>query len=97
MPAGMKVHYETLFHAADECGNTSQRLTQTSDQLKSDLGPLVNTWGGEAQANYLQLQQQWDEAHANLNQVLAQIGTTLEQIGQSYREMEGGQASRFGG
>ncbi|MDV6013089.1 WXG100 family type VII secretion target [Haloechinothrix sp. LS1_15] len=97
MPAGMKVHYETLFSAADEVSRASTEMTQASDTLKGDLAPLVNTWEGEAYTNYQALQDQWDQAHAELNQVLAKIGITLNEIGNSYREMEGQQARRFGG
>jgi 6 kDa early secretory antigenic target len=93
----IEVRYETLDMAADECKRTSDVLTSTSDQLKSDLGPLVNTWEGNAQESYRALQAQWDQAHEELNRVLASIGSALVEISNSYRSMEGQQAQRFGG
>lgn len=95
MPAEMKVHYETLFNASGEVEAASTRMTEASDSLKNDLNPLVSTWKGEAEQNYRQLQADWDKAHAELNQILAQIATALQRIGESYRDMEGKQAERF--
>ncbi|SNR71424.1 WXG100 family type VII secretion target [Haloechinothrix alba] len=95
MPAEMKVHYETLFNASSEVETASKAMTEASDNLKSDLNPLVSTWKGEAEQNYRQLQADWDSAHAELNQILAQIATALQRIGEGYRDMEGQQAKRF--
>ncbi|MBA0124760.1 WXG100 family type VII secretion target [Haloechinothrix sp. YIM 98757] len=95
MPAEMKVHYETLFNASSEVEMASKAMTEASDNLKNDLNPLVSTWSGEAEQNYAKLQSEWDTAHAELNQVLAQIATALQRIGEGYRDMEGHQAKKF--
>jgi early secretory antigenic target protein ESAT-6 len=95
--AELKVRYETLHNASDKCDSTSKQLTEQTQQLQSNLNPLVTTWEGQAREQYFLLQKQWDQAHEELNMVLADISKTLRTIAEGYQNMERSQAGRFGG
>ncbi|MGI9210335.1 MAG: WXG100 family type VII secretion target, partial [Rhodococcus sp. (in: high G+C Gram-positive bacteria)] len=49
-------------------------IRDTLDRIESQVAPLVATWSGEAQADYVATQQRWNRAEAGLIQVLQDIG-----------------------
>ena len=49
---------------------------------------MTQTWTGQAAQDYQARQRQWDQAQADLNEVLQQIGKVLEIAQQQYSEAE---------
>lgn len=90
------VNYAALQTASDDIKDTTNQVNGILDQLKSDLGPLVESWEGEAQAAYRQQQQKWDEAADDLNRVLASIGTAVQDALTRYQEGEQKTQASFG-
>lgn len=84
----IKVSYAALEVAADDCANTASKMNRTLEDLRSAVVQLAGSWQGEAQQAYSQLQDKWDESAADLNQVLAQIGTAVRTAGQNYQARE---------
>lgn len=85
MPEGIKVDYATIHTAADDCNKTGAELEALFEELKGRLGPLVETWTGEAMEQWQQVQQEWNTSLEELKQVLAQIATALPQIADGYQ------------
>ena len=56
--------------------------------LKSDLANMKAIWDGPAASDYKRLQEQWDKALTDLNQIMQEISTTLEQSAQHYAAIE---------
>ncbi|GAA1244366.1 WXG100 family type VII secretion target [Prauserella halophila] len=94
--SGIKVNYETIQVAAEDCKSTGAELEALFEQLKSNLAPLTSEWEGEAMAAWQELQQNWDRSLDDLKQVLAQIATALPQIADSYQGTEQGIKGMFG-
>lgn len=90
------VNYAALQTASDDIKDTTNQVNGILDQLKSDLGPLVESWEGEAQASYRQKQDQWDQAADDLNRVLASIGTAVQDALTRYQEGEQKTQASFG-
>lgn len=91
----MKVDYNTIHTAADDCKKTGGELESLFGQLKSDLAPLVGTWTGDAQTAYLAAQAEWDKKFEELKQLLAQVAGVLPSLADGYQETERGVTGLF--
>jgi early secretory antigenic target protein ESAT-6 len=97
MPDGMiKVGFAQIAEASANIGSTAKTVDSLLDDLKSRLNPIRESYTGEARAAWEATQQQWDTAAADLNQVLAQIGTAVQQAGENYQAAEKANVSRWG-
>jgi early secretory antigenic target protein ESAT-6 len=82
------VHAETLSSASQNVAAAHNELNSKLHDLRTLLQPLTQTWSGQAAADYQERQRQWDQAQADLNEVLQQIGKVLEVAQQQYGDAE---------
>ena len=82
------VHAETLSSASRNVAAAHNDLNSKLHDLRTLLHPLTQTWTGQAAADYQARQRQWDQAQADLNEVLQQIGKVLEVAQQQYGDAE---------
>ena len=82
------VHAETLSSASQNVASAHNELNSKLHDLRTLLQPLTQTWSGQAAADYQERQRQWDQAQADLNEVLQQIGKVLEVAQQQYGDAE---------
>ena len=82
------VHAETLSSASQNVASAYNELNSKLHDLRTLLQPLTQTWTGQAAADYQVRQRQWDQAQADLNEVLQQIGKVLEVAQQQYGDAE---------
>jgi early secretory antigenic target protein ESAT-6 len=64
------VHAETLSAASQNVASAHNELNTKLHDLRTLLQPLTQTWTGQAAADYQERQRQWDQAQADLNEVL---------------------------
>lgn len=91
----IKVTFGEIANAQQSVSATSQQINAQLDDLKRSLQPMVTTWQGQAQEDYLAKQRQWDTAAADLNQVLRQISVALGHANDGYQQTERANASRW--
>jgi early secretory antigenic target protein ESAT-6 len=84
----IKVNFGGLEQGANDIASSASKIQGALDQLKRDLAPLVNNWTGEASTLYQQHQGKWDQAAADLQQVLASIGAAVRTANEDYRDGE---------
>jgi ESAT-6 family protein len=72
----------------------SQMQSQLAD-LERAAGPLVQTWGGDAQQAYATRQAKWQAASDDLTHILQNIKSALEQSTQDYITTEKQATQRF--
>jgi early secretory antigenic target protein ESAT-6 len=89
------VDYKTIHAAAEDCTSTIKQLESQFHTLKGDLGPLINTWEGNAKESYMAAQKDWDAKFEDLKQVLSQIAIILPQIADGYQGTETGVEQLF--
>lgn len=75
----IKYGFGEIEAAAGDIQSTSGRINSLLDNLKSHIQPMVTTWEGSSATAYMQAQQKWDRAAAELNTVLATIANTVRQ------------------
>ncbi len=95
MPDGIKVTFGGLEAAAGSISTQAGKVQSSLDDLKSYLQPLVATWTGTASEQYQAHQAQWDKAAADLQSVLAAIGTAVQRAAEDYRDGERNNANRW--
>jgi early secretory antigenic target protein ESAT-6 len=91
----IKVSFAGLAQGAADIGRSASMIESHLEQLKRDLQPLVNTWTGEAKENYDAHQAKWNQAAADLKQVLSAIGTAVGRAGEDYADGERNNAARW--
>jgi 6 kDa early secretory antigenic target len=89
------VNFGSLDEAQGNIASTSQRVAAELDDLRQFVARLTAAWDGAAREAYQVEQTKLDQAAAELNQVLAQIGTAVGTANTSYQAAERANASRF--
>ncbi|HEY0450506.1 WXG100 family type VII secretion target [Actinophytocola sp.] len=92
---GIKVSFGSLQAAAGNISTQAAKVQSSLDDLKSYLQPLVSTWTGGASEAYNSHQSQWDQAAADLQQVLAAIGTAVQRAAEDYMDGERTNTNRW--
>jgi 6 kDa early secretory antigenic target len=96
MPDGtIKVTFGGLQSAAGSISSSASKISGSLDDLKQYLAPLVAGWTGNASEQYNAHQRQWDTAAADIQQVLAAIGTAVQRAAEDYMDGERQNAARF--
>lgn len=103
MPDGMaggvdgqiKVSFAGLAQGAADISRSAAMIDNRLGELKTDIGKLVAGWEGEAATTYQVHQKNWDDAAAELQRVLATIGTAVRTAGEDYQAGERKNTSRW--
>jgi early secretory antigenic target protein ESAT-6 len=91
----IKVTFGALQTAQGDIASTSSSINTQLDDLRKFVTQLTSTWTGAAAEAYQGLQKQWDQSAADLNQVLASIGTAVGQANESYQQAENANRGRW--
>jgi early secretory antigenic target protein ESAT-6 len=89
------VTFAALAEAAQTIQQTYSSLEQKLNDLKSQLQPVVSTWTGTASENYQVQQNKWNQAQADLGNVLQAIGKAVESAHDAYSQTEASNASSW--
>lgn len=82
------VRFEALGSGAAGIMGTHRALQGTLDNLEAELGPMVNSWTGDAKEAYFQQKQKWDDASQAMATILQQMGQAVEQAHGNYTAAE---------
>ena len=82
------VKFESLAAGASGILSTHKALEGTLQNLEAELGPMVNSWTGDARDAYFQQKRKWEEASAAMAVILQQMGQAVEQAHSNYTSAE---------
>jgi WXG100 family type VII secretion target len=82
------VKFESLSAGAAGILSTHKALEGTLQNLEAELGPMVNSWTGDAREAYFQQKRKWEEASAAMATILQQMGQAVEQAHSNYTSAE---------
>jgi early secretory antigenic target protein ESAT-6 len=91
----IKVSFGGLAQGASDIGRSASMIEQHLADLKRDLTKLTADWTGTAADTYQEHQRNWDQAAADLKQVLASIGTAVARASEDYADGERTNAGRW--
>jgi WXG100 family type VII secretion target len=82
----IKVNYAALEHAMGQIRAISGQMDEKLNTLRSSLQRMQ--WDGQDRESYNVHQKKWDDAVADLNRVLAQIGQAVGAARENYMSTE---------
>ncbi|MGI5211563.1 WXG100 family type VII secretion target [Plantactinospora sp. CA-290183] len=89
------VSFPALQQASADIQKALNTLDSQLDQLERDAAPLVSTWGGEAKEAYEVRQAKWRQASQDLQNMLREIKTALDESSSDYLSTEKKNTSLF--
>ncbi|MBO0804638.1 MAG: WXG100 family type VII secretion target [Nocardiopsaceae bacterium] len=92
-----RVNFGGMGQAQADFQRTYTSLQNEIDQLESQLNQNLGDWTGQAQQVYLEVQQQWQQAMANMQAVIQSLGSTIGTANDNYQAAEAQNASRWAG
>ena len=96
MNAGeLKVTFGALDTAAADIQTSANQIRSRLDQLDSELAPLRADWTGAASEAYQTAKAEWTRAITDMQALLAQIGTAVNQSNADYQSAERANQSRW--
>lgn len=91
----MSVQTAQVSALSGEIRNGANAIQSQLNELENKVATLRSQWSGEAQVSYDRAQQQWTKSLGEMQQLLAKISTSTEQIGQAYNSSDARNANRF--
>ncbi|PRQ11581.1 WXG100 family type VII secretion target [Corynebacterium sp. 13CS0277] len=79
MNSAIKYQFGAITAASGDIQQTSGRINGLLDELKAQIKPMVATWEGDSASAYQAAQLKWDNAAAELNNILATIANTVQE------------------
>ena len=92
---GLVVNHGGLNEVTDQLGQAVKQIDNRLNDLEKDLAPLQSEWSGEAQAAYHQAKAKWDQAIAEMQQLLNDTSNTVAQSNQDYQSADKRGANSF--
>ncbi|MBF6456583.1 WXG100 family type VII secretion target [Nocardia cyriacigeorgica] len=84
----MKYSHEQLVQLASDIRSSSQRIVQSGDDLKGYVAQLTSEWEGQAKVDYTERQNRWNDAQADLANILETIAKVVEDGAIAMTEMD---------
>lgn len=97
MGDGVSAWEEALFDdLIDELKKTASGMTNETENLERQLGPLFETWEGDARAAYQTAKGEWDKAEQELRDIIEQLGQAINDVKEGFISTESSNAQLFG-
>uniref|UniRef100_UPI0039BF075E WXG100 family type VII secretion target n=1 Tax=Lentzea alba TaxID=2714351 RepID=UPI0039BF075E len=84
----MRVGFGEIAAAAAEISSGASQVDQQLSDLKDQVTKTLAQWEGSNSGAYQQAQEKWAQAAADLQSVMAAIGTAVQQAGEAYQAAE---------
>lgn len=84
----IEVNFAEIANAANTISSQSKEVDALLDELRAEVSKTLGSWTGTGAETYQASQKKWDDAAADLNAVLAAIGTAVQQAGEAYQQSE---------
>jgi early secretory antigenic target protein ESAT-6 len=91
----IKVGFGEIAAAASTITTQSKEIDTVLDDIRREVVRVLGSWEGEGSETYKASQDKWDAAAADLNAVLAAIGTAVQQAGEAYQQAEKQNVARW--
>nr|WP_042198965.1 WXG100 family type VII secretion target [Kibdelosporangium sp. MJ126-NF4]CEL23650.1 protein of unknown function DUF909 [Kibdelosporangium sp. MJ126-NF4]CTQ93186.1 protein of unknown function DUF909 [Kibdelosporangium sp. MJ126-NF4] len=92
----IKVEFAAIEAAGGQIKSAAGQMDGELDTLRSQLAPLGEAYTGAAKEAWRAVQDDWEKAQKELNEVLASIGIATTQAAQDYQETEHGVKGLWG-
>lgn len=94
--ATIKYGFGSLAGAAADLENSSIAIGAQLDDLKTQISPMVAAWEGDASESYQAHQAKWDQAAAELNEILLGIARAVSDGNERMQAVNAAAANSWG-
>lgn len=94
---GIKVNHAALDTAVDDMRTTVGKIDERLNTLEHELEPLKSSWAGNAQQAYHVAKGKWDQAIAEMRDILNETHLAVHTSNDDYRTADKKGAAMFGG
>lgn len=91
----LNVEHHALDGASTDLLKAAKDIDNRLNQLEGDLAPLRTDWTGAAKLSYDQAKKTWDQAIAEMIQLLSDTGVAVDTSNHEYRSADLRGAARF--
>ena len=91
----IKVEFGALASASSQISSAYNKISGELETLEGRVKKVLAGYDGESSEAYHVAQGQWDQAAADLAQVLSSIGVAVQQAGEAYQQGEQKNAARW--
>jgi len=95
MSSPIKVNFAEIQGASATITSQSKEVDALLDELRTEVVKTLGEWEGQGAEAYQASQKKWDDGAADLNAVLAAIGTAVQQAGEAYQQSEQQNVARW--
>jgi len=91
----LQVTFAEIAQASSTISSSATQVDSQLDELRAEVVKTLAGYEGSAAEAYQAAQKLWDEAAADLQKVLAAIGTAVGQAGEAYEAAEKSNQARW--
>ena len=95
MTAAITVKPSNMDELVKLLSDSVSNIDDALDTLRNDVNGLLNSWSGEAQLAYYDVQSQWMVSMAELKEILSPVSSTTEEIKNDYVQTDASIAGMF--
>lgn len=95
MTAAITVKPSNMDELVKLLSDSVSNIDDALDTLRNDVNGLLNSWSGETQLAYYDVQSQWMVSMAELKEILSQVSSTTEEIKNDYVQTDASIAGMF--
>lgn len=95
MTAAITVKPSNMDELVKLLSDSVSNIDDALDTLRNDVNGLLNSWSGEVQLAYYDVQSQWMVSMAELKEILSQVSSTTEEIKNDYVQTDASIAGMF--
>ncbi|GGU63437.1 WXG100 family type VII secretion target [Lentzea flava] len=92
---GIKVTFGELVNASSQITSSAKQVEQQLNDLQNEVKRVLATWEGASSGAYNEAQDKWNTAAADLQSVLASIGSATMAAAEAYKQAEDANARRW--
>lgn len=88
-------HFGQISSHSGELHSFAAQAGAVHDQGLASLAAIAGVWGGMGSDSYQEVQNRWNESHAQLNDALMRLGAAIGESGDTMLNTETGIAGSF--
>ncbi|MEU0884517.1 WXG100 family type VII secretion target [Lentzea sp. NPDC005914] len=95
MSSPIKITFGELMSTSQQITSGAKQVEQQLNDLQAEVKRVLGAWDGSSSAAYNEAQDKWNTAAADLQAVLASIGSATMQAAEAYKQAEEQNARRW--
>ena len=84
----IRYEFDTIDTGVAAMRQASEDVLDELNRLKTQLADILSRWEGDADATYVEVKQEWDQAQQLLNYAHSEIATSVSKVNTNMQDTE---------